>query len=29
MSPQQFDAFLKEEYAVLGEVMRAAGVKAQ
>jgi len=29
MSPAQFDAFLKEEYAVLGEVMRASGVKAQ
>jgi tripartite-type tricarboxylate transporter receptor subunit TctC len=29
MSPAEFDAFLKEEYAVLGEVMRAAGVKAQ
>jgi tripartite-type tricarboxylate transporter receptor subunit TctC len=29
MSPQQFDAFLKEEYSVLGEVMRASGVKAQ
>jgi len=29
MSPPQFDAFLKEEYTVLGEVMRAAGVKAQ
>jgi tripartite-type tricarboxylate transporter receptor subunit TctC len=29
MSPEQFDYFLKEEYAVLGEVMRASGVKAQ
>jgi tripartite-type tricarboxylate transporter receptor subunit TctC len=29
MSPSEFDAFLKEEYTVLGEVMRAAGVKAQ
>src|SRR5262245_27343579 len=29
MSPDQFDAFLKEEYTVLGEVMRASGVKAQ
>ena len=29
MSPAQFDAFLREEYTVLGEVMRAAGVKAQ
>jgi tripartite-type tricarboxylate transporter receptor subunit TctC len=29
MSPEQFDAFLKEEYTVLGEVMRASGVKAQ
>jgi tripartite-type tricarboxylate transporter receptor subunit TctC len=29
MSPSQFDSFLREEYAVLGEVMRAAGVKAQ
>jgi tripartite-type tricarboxylate transporter receptor subunit TctC len=29
MSPEQFDSFLKEEYAVLGEVMRASGVKAQ
>ncbi len=29
MSPQQFDTFLKEEYPVLGEVMRASGVKAQ
>jgi tripartite-type tricarboxylate transporter receptor subunit TctC len=29
MSPSQFDAFLREEHAVLGEVMRAAGVKAQ
>src|SRR6266850_1554192 len=28
MSPAEFDAFLKEEYTVLGEVMRAAGVKA-
>ncbi len=29
MSPEQYDAFLREEYNVLGEVMRAAGVKAQ
>lgn len=29
MSPAQFDAFLKEEHSVLGEVMRASGVKAQ
>ena len=29
MSPAQFDAFLREEYTVLGEVMRSAGVKAQ
>src|SRR4030095_15082668 len=29
MSPPEFDAFLKEEYTVLGDVMRAAGVKAQ
>ena len=28
-SPEQFDAFLREEYATLGEVMRASGVKAQ
>jgi tripartite-type tricarboxylate transporter receptor subunit TctC len=29
MSPEQFDSFIKEEYQVLGEVMRASGVKAQ
>jgi tripartite-type tricarboxylate transporter receptor subunit TctC len=29
MSPEQFDSFMKEEYEVLGEVMRASGVKAQ
>ena len=29
MSPEQFDAFLREEFNTLGEVMRAAGVKAQ
>ena len=29
MSPEQFNDFLKQEYAVLGEVMRASGVKAQ
>ena len=29
MSPEQFDAFLREEHSVLGEVMRASGVKAQ
>jgi tripartite-type tricarboxylate transporter receptor subunit TctC len=29
MSPGEFDAFLKQEYASLGEVMRASGVKAQ
>ena len=29
MSPGQFDAFLREEITVLGEVMRASGVKAQ
>src|SRR5882672_7167212 len=29
MSPEQYDAFLREEFAVLGEVMRASGVKAQ
>jgi hypothetical protein len=29
MSPAEFDAFLKDEYTVLGEVMRASGVKAQ
>lgn len=29
MSPEQYDAFLREEYRVLGDVMRASGVKAQ
>jgi tripartite-type tricarboxylate transporter receptor subunit TctC len=29
MSPAEFDAFIKDEYTVLGEVMRASGVKAQ
>ena len=29
MSPAQFEAFLREEYTVLGAVMRSAGVKAQ
>jgi tripartite-type tricarboxylate transporter receptor subunit TctC len=29
MTPEQYDAFLREEYSVLGEVMRASGVKAQ
>jgi tripartite-type tricarboxylate transporter receptor subunit TctC len=29
MSPGEFEAFLKEEHRVLGEVMRASGVKAQ
>jgi tripartite-type tricarboxylate transporter receptor subunit TctC len=29
MTPDQFDAFLREEFNVLGEVMRASGVKAQ
>jgi tripartite-type tricarboxylate transporter receptor subunit TctC len=29
MSPGEFDSFLREEYSVLGEVMRASGVKAQ
>ena len=29
MTPDQYDAFLREEYTVLGEVMRASGVKAQ
>jgi tripartite-type tricarboxylate transporter receptor subunit TctC len=29
MSPDQFDAFIREEYKSLGEVMRASGVKAQ
>ena len=29
MSPEQFDAFLREEFNVLGDVMRASGVKAQ
>jgi tripartite-type tricarboxylate transporter receptor subunit TctC len=29
MSPEQFDSFIKEEHSVLGEVMRASGVKAQ
>ena len=29
MSPEQYDAFLREEYNVLGDVMRASGVKAQ
>ena len=29
MTPEQYDAFLREEYNVLGEVMRASGVKAQ
>jgi tripartite-type tricarboxylate transporter receptor subunit TctC len=29
MSPSEFDSFLREEYSVLGEVMRASGVKAQ
>jgi tripartite-type tricarboxylate transporter receptor subunit TctC len=29
MTPEQFDAFLRDEFNVLGEVMRASGVKAQ
>src|SRR2546429_927347 len=29
MPPAAFDSFLREEYTVLGEVMRASGVKAQ
>lgn len=29
MSPEQFDSFIREEHAVLGDMMRAAGVKAQ
>ena len=29
MSPEQFDAFLRKENAVLGKVMRDAGVKPQ
>jgi tripartite-type tricarboxylate transporter receptor subunit TctC len=29
MTPEQYDAFLREEFNVLGEVMRASGVKAQ
>jgi tripartite-type tricarboxylate transporter receptor subunit TctC len=29
MTPEQFDAFLREEYTTLGQMMRAAGVKAQ
>ena len=29
MSPAEFDAFLRDEHTVLGEVMRASGVKAQ
>lgn len=29
MSPEQFNDFLKQEYTVLGEVMRTSGVKAQ
>jgi tripartite-type tricarboxylate transporter receptor subunit TctC len=29
MSPGEFDAFLKQEYTTLGDVMRTAGVKAQ
>jgi hypothetical protein len=29
MSPDEFDSFLKQEYSILGDVMRASGVKAQ
>ena len=29
VSFRDYDAFLREEYKVLGDVMRAAGVKAQ
>ena len=29
MSAEQFDSFIRDEHAVLGEVMRASGVKAQ
>jgi len=29
MSPEQFDAFIRDEFRVLGDVMRASGVKAQ
>jgi tripartite-type tricarboxylate transporter receptor subunit TctC len=29
MSPEEFDRFLRDEYATLGDVMRASGVKAQ
>jgi tripartite-type tricarboxylate transporter receptor subunit TctC len=29
MSPEQFDTFIRDEFTVLGDVMRASGVKAQ
>ena len=29
MSPEQFNAFIRDEFTVLGDVMRASGVKAQ
>ena len=29
MSPEEFNRFLRDEYATLGDVMRASGVKAQ
>jgi tripartite-type tricarboxylate transporter receptor subunit TctC len=29
MSPEQFDAFIKEQYEDLGKIMRAAGAKPQ
>jgi tripartite-type tricarboxylate transporter receptor subunit TctC len=29
MSPDEFDSFLKQEFSILGDVMRASGVKAQ
>jgi hypothetical protein len=29
MNPTQFDTFLRDEYNVLGDVMRASGAKPQ
>jgi tripartite-type tricarboxylate transporter receptor subunit TctC len=29
MSPGEFDAYIREEYATLGAVMRTAGARAQ
>jgi len=29
MSPEQFDAYIKDEFNTLGAVMRAAGTKVQ